>query len=764
MTTKAKAILSVKIIAAIAVILLILIYAAVYLVDISKYKSMITEKAKEATGRNIVIGDISLSPGLTPTIVLSDAKISNADWAQEPKNMIEVGELEINLKIIPLLKGNVVIDSIRLSNSKVFLEKNAEGKTNWEFTTKETEIKTKEEIADEAKKEKSSSFNMIGFFVNEVEIHDLTVAYKDKISSLDIDTKIDFLEVSADGIKDPLNIRTQGTYNKTPFDIKGRFLSIANLMYPDDYSHDDDDTPINTQIRIGDGYIDVAGNIKNIHDVSGLNLNITLQGQDLAKTLKPFASIGVEEIGAYNVKTSLIGDLKEKLAVTDFDMSIGDSKHFQLKADGSIKNVMNSSYRGIDGNISFKAKNLSRLINGTTAFPITELEGTLKDTPDHIIIPELKGKIGKSDIKTHIDFDMSGKLPKLIASIDSDYLNSYEIIKTMNGGKPKNYDYLKDKKAKKQSKSKDKSEDNNQKLFSDDPLPLDFTKQINMDIKASVKELITPQKLVAKNLTFTTKINNGVLSTNLNTPNFADGSVKLSTSLKPASGKNYKLNLDLKTKSINSGLIVSALQKKEGLIRKGATDITIKLNSTGKSSKAIASNADGQILVEVGDAKLPNNLIRTFGGDTLTNIANLINPNSDKDMLENKHTILTCAVANLKISDGVATADKGIAFETDVMNLVADGKIDFKDEMIDLNLAPYPQQGLKISVASIVGKLLKVKGPIASPSVSISKTGVAKSAVSIGAAMATGGMSLLGQKIIGTATEDKSPCETAKGN
>lgn len=781
---KAKAILSVKIIAAIAVMLLILIYAAVYLVDIGKYKSTIIEKAKEATGREIVIGDISLSPGLTPTIVISDAKISNADWVQSPKNMLEIGNLEINLKITPLLKGNVEIDSINLSDTKVSLEKNAEGKANWEFKTKEaksentqkeSEAKTaKEETTkdkeykEEKEEEESSSFNPIGFFINNVKISNLALAYKDKTTALDTNTKIDFLEINADSIKKPIKIRTQGNYNKTPFDIKGRFLSIANLMYPDNYSHDDDDNPINTQIRIGDGYIDFSGNIKNVHKLSGINLNVTLQGKDLAKSLQPFVSTGIEKIGAYNINATVIGNLHDELGVPSFDVSIGDSKHFQLKLDGKIKNVLNSSYRNINSNISFEAKNLSRLVSGTTAFPVTDLKGTLKDTPNHIIIPELKGKIGKSDIKTHIDLDMSGKLPKLIASIDSDYLSSYEIVKTMDGGKPKDFNLIKDKKGKKEKKSSkatnEKSTEDNQKLFSDAPLPLDFASQMDIDFKTSIKELVTPQQLSAKDLKFTLTSDAGKIKTTTSIANIANGSVSMNSSLIPSSGKNYKLKFDLKTKGINSGLVVSALQKEKGLIKNGATDIKINLKATGKSSKEIAESANGQIFIEVGKATLPNNLIKTFGGDTLTNIASLLNPNSDESMLNNNNTALTCAVANLKISNGIATADKGIAFETDVMNLVADGTIDLKKEIIDFNLTPQPQQGLKISVASIVGKLLKVKGPIAAPSVSISKTGVAKSAMSIGAAMATGGMSLLGEKLLNTATEDKSPCKTAKGN
>ncbi|NMJ43666.1 AsmA family protein [Roseomonas sp. JC162] len=87
---------------------------------------------EHATGRAVSHGGIQVSPGLRPRIVLTDATVANIPGGSRP-DFARIGRLEVTLALIPLLSGHVEIDSLRLADADLILERNAEGRPNWVF-------------------------------------------------------------------------------------------------------------------------------------------------------------------------------------------------------------------------------------------------------------------------------------------------------------------------------------------------------------------------------------------------------------------------------------------------------------------------------------------------------------------------------------------------------------------------------------------------------------------------------------------------------
>jgi hypothetical protein len=110
----------------------------------------------------------------------------------------------------------------------------------------------------------------------------------------------------------------------------------------------------------------------------------------------------------------------------------------------------------------------------------------------------------------------------------------------------------------------------------------------------------------------------------------------------------------------------------------------------------------------------------------------------------------------------MATTDRGIAFETSKMTVVSSGTANLKAETIDFSVRPNPRQSVGIGAGELV-KLMRVRGTLAEPKVGIDELQAAKTAVSIGAGLATGGISTLAQGLLGGSTTDPSPCATALG-
>lgn len=754
---KKQTISTLKILIAIITLILVLIYTAIYFVDVSKYKSTIETKASETTGRKVQIGDIKMSPGLKPRLSLRNVVISNAEWIKAPTNMVEIEKLEFSLKIIPFLKGNVEVDSLHLDNANISLEKNKDGKANWEFET-DTPINT-EEITDadfpaDDDKKKDSGFNPIDFYIGDVRIKNTNIAYKDAEQSHELD--IDDITIEADSKSSPISIRAFAEYNKQPLDIRGRFLSLGNIINPSKISHSDKDEPINMHVKYAKHYLKATGNIKNIQELSGINLDITLQGKEILDNVKSMAESG-KKLGAYNISTSVVGDM-EKLALPKFEIAIGDSQNLLLKVVGKIQNVFDEEDKGLTAKTKLTIRNLAKMIKGTSSFPYTEVTARLYNTDKVIFLDDIKGEIGDSDFKGNMDFDLSKTVPEIEANFTSKLFNTYAILKGMHGEKP--YDInSKTPKKKRKKPSKSKEENSTDELFSKTPFELTSLKAVNINFNAKFDKLITPQKIDITNLNTGLSVHNGTVRYFIEDAVTSGGTVDVDINATPVRG-NLNTSIMIRTSKVNLGPIISTLQKKKGVMRDGATDTTIKIKSSGKSMHQLAANAQGKILIHTQEATIAGKLIKRLGGDLLSNMASLLSLKS-KNHKTSKNTALKCAVINMDVNKGIMTSNKGIAFETDVMNAVATGNIDLGKEEIDMKVSPYPQGGLEISVASMVGQLLRISGTLTNPSVGISKAGVAKSAVTIGAAVATGGISLLGQKLVGTVTEDESPCTSA---
>ena len=125
-----------KILIGLGVVLALLVVAAVavpMLVPLETYKAQIAQRVEAATGRQFEIaGDVSLS--VLPRLALeaNAVSLSNPPGAKHP-NMLELSKLEMRLALLPLLSGNLVLDSFVLTDPVINLEVNEQGRPNWQF-------------------------------------------------------------------------------------------------------------------------------------------------------------------------------------------------------------------------------------------------------------------------------------------------------------------------------------------------------------------------------------------------------------------------------------------------------------------------------------------------------------------------------------------------------------------------------------------------------------------------------------------------------
>lgn len=114
----------------------------------------------------------------------------------------------------------------------------------------------------------------------------------------------------------------------------------------------------------------------------------------------------------------------------------------------------------------------------------------------------------------------------------------------------------------------------------------------------------------------------------------------------------------------------------------------------------------------------------------------------------------------LPLRNGVAQVDRSIAVETPDLAISAAGRIDLRDQTLELAFRPTPKHMPGLNTAQLAS-LVVAKGPLLDPKLTLDSKGAAGLALSIGAAVASGGLSALGQSLLLNQGADPHPCRYA---
>lgn len=121
-----------KWVVAVVVLLVAGAVIAVLTVDVNRFKPQIVAAVENATGRKLDIAqDMKLS--LWPLgIGVKQVSFANAAWGSRPQ-MATVGEFTAQVDLMALIGGQVKVDSLVLNDVDLLLEKDRQGRANWDF-------------------------------------------------------------------------------------------------------------------------------------------------------------------------------------------------------------------------------------------------------------------------------------------------------------------------------------------------------------------------------------------------------------------------------------------------------------------------------------------------------------------------------------------------------------------------------------------------------------------------------------------------------
>jgi AsmA family protein len=222
----------------------------------------------------------------------------------------------------------------------------------------------------------------------------------------------------------------------------------------------------------------------------------------------------------------------------------------------------------------------------------------------------------------------------------------------------------------------------------------------------------------------------------------------------PGRDERARIALRLDAKGLDLGPLLAAMDVKRD-VRGGKTDVTADILMHGASPRQWASTVSGNVTAIVGPATIVNGKIDK--ASAFNRLAEVVNPFRNVDAT----TEVRCAVIRLPFTGGIAHVDHGIAMETAKVGVAASGTIDLRDETLDLALRPRARAAISGQLVQFVGQV-RLRGPLAAPAVAIDAKGSLETVARVGAAYATGGLSVLGEAMLGHGAAG-GECDTALG-
>lgn len=193
------------------------------------------------------------------------------------------------------------------------------------------------------------------------------------------------------------------------------------------------------------------------------------------------------------------------------------------------------------------------------------------------------------------------------------------------------------------------------------------------------------------------------------------------------------------------------------VLENGRASLSWQMAGKGRTWQSLAAGTNGRFLLTAYDMDVRDGKTKKEGV-TQNLLTHLLPSLALEDVKRNK--VIHCAIANLRVNGGRIISEKSVAVEAERLNLVINGKVRLTDETMDLSVHP-SVPGHVDSPLSNFTDMLRIKGTIRKPHVGMDAKATARTVASVGAALATGGISLLGEGLVDSLIKDDAPCQTA---
>lgn len=284
------------------------------------------------------------------------------------------------------------------------------------------------------------------------------------------------------------------------------------------------------------------------------------------------------------------------------------------------------------------------------------------------------------------------------------------------------------------------------KLIPDIPIPFNTMQQLDADVRINIGEF-KRETLHLRNLDVEGRLHGGALALTKFGIDGHSGHLDARATITPSQQSgDGEVELELVARNFTLGPIVD---NHDHLM---TGDIDLNLHAMGADLRSLAATADGVVFINTRGGRAGNNRILTaIYGRAFEELVSAINPFHKAEPF----TPLKCAVVPFNLENGQLTSVPNAFIQTDKVNITVVPEVNLETEAINLNFRTVPRKGLIVSAGEIFNPLVSVAGTLATPRLAVDQQGML---VSGGAAVATGGLSILARAAWDRLSKSRDPC------
>lgn len=291
-------------------------------------------------------------------------------------------------------------------------------------------------------------------------------------------------------------------------------------------------------------------------------------------------------------------------------------------------------------------------------------------------------------------------------------------------------------------------------LVPDEAIPYNLLKTLNGDFKIKVSKLIVNDAISADDVRLTAGLQSGVLTVNPLQLKFGNGDVNLIATLNAANQSVVlKLNSrDVVLQSLHKEFLVDGAND-FGVLSGGQSQLYADLTGSGGTYRALVDSLNGQVIAIVDKSQLQSGKLRFMTGNFITQLFSVLKIDTSKS----ETVDLKCAVIRADLKDGKADFPRGIAVDSDKLNLTSAGTLNLRNDKISLSLNAYRNGLGDMGVMQALSNLIQIKGTLENPQIALDKNGAVKTIAGVAAGLAAG-PAYAGTLLL---DRDSAPCYTA---
>jgi hypothetical protein len=229
--------------------------------DLNDYRDVFEDTIESVTGRQVTIGGIDLAVSLRPKVVFENVTLANAPWGSRP-DMVAAGRLEVQMALLPLLRGEFEAQRFILHDADILLEVDASGRGNWALDLGDADA---EGSAD------ATTLPRLG----RLEIKNSTVSYRDAATGETETFELRHVTALQATEAPLLELDIETVVNGQPVDLAGAVGALQLLHAATPY-------PLDLTGEVAGLAVAVKGEIAQPLEARGYSLALTASGPSLA--------------------------------------------------------------------------------------------------------------------------------------------------------------------------------------------------------------------------------------------------------------------------------------------------------------------------------------------------------------------------------------------------------------------------------------------------------------------------------------------------